>query len=311
MGAEIDYNELFGLTDTGAEVTEPAEPSEETEVEGAEAGDFADPSEENAQEPGTDPAAGENDSNGKNTEQSPEDRARYAAARRKAEAERDVAVAQARKEEQQKYASALTDLFAKAGLKNTFTGEPITTMEQFTAWNRQFEEQKLENELKSGKLTKDSLNRVVSQHPVVQQAQQVIQQSQQAQQAARKQQIKNTIDNQVKAISELDPEIKDLESLMKSEGYDKVYALVRKGYALDDAYRLVHFDRLNHRSMAAAKQQAMNSASAKGHMTKTPARGAAPEYVKVPEDIMDQYKMLMPDASDAEIRAHYAKSIKK
>lgn len=309
MGADINYNELFGLTETGAEVTEPAEPSEETEVEGAEAGEVAVPSEENTQEPGTDEGAGGDNLNGNDGTQLPEDRARFAAARRKAE--RDAAIAQARREEQEKHESAMKDFFARAGLKNTITGEPITNMEQFDAWSQKFNEAKLQRDLKAGKLTPEGLDAAIGNHPVVKQAQQVIQQNQQAQKAAREQQIRTTIDNQVKAISQLDPEIKDLESLFKSENYDKVYALVQKGYALDDAYKLVHFDRLNQRSMAAAKQQAMNSAAGKGHMTKTPARGTAPEYVKVPDDVMAQYKMLMPDASDAEIRAHYAKSIKK
>lgn len=311
MGAEINYNELFGLTETGAEVTEPAEPSEEPEVEGAEAGEVAAPSEENTQEPGAGDGSGEEDNDADNGAQPPEERTRFAAARRKAEAERDMAVARARQEEQQKHESALKEFFAKAGLKNTITGEPITNMEQFNAWNQQFSDAKLQRDLKAGKLTPESLSTAIGNHPVVKQAQQAIQQNQQAQKAAREQQIRTTIDNQVKAISQLDPDIKDLESLVKSEGYDQVYALVQKGYALDHAYKLVHFDRLNQRSVAAAKQQAMNSAAGKGHMTKTPARGAAPEYVKVPDDVMAQYKMLMPDASDAEIRAHYAKNHKK
>lgn len=311
MGADINYNELFGLTETGAEVTEPAEPSEEAEAEGAKAGEVAVPSEENAQEPGADEAAGEENQSGNDGAQPPEDRARFAAARRKAEAERDAAVAQARREEQDKYEGALKEFFAKAGLKNTLTGEPITNMEQFNAWNQQFNDAKLQRDLKAGKLTPEGLSTAIGNHPVVKQAQQVIQQNQQAQKAAREQQARITIDNQVKEISKLDPDITDLESLVKSEGYDQVYALVQKGYALDHAYKLVNFDRLNQRSMAAARQQAMNSAAGKGHMTKTPARGAAPEYVKVPDDVMAQYKLLMPDASDAEIRAHYAKSIKK
>jgi len=311
MGAEIDYNELFGLNETGAEVAEPADPPGETEVEGAEAGDLAEPSEENTQQPGTGEGTGEENETGNDGAQPPEDRARFAAARRRAEAERDAEVARVRQEEQEKYERAMKEFFSKAGLKNTITGEPITNMEQFDAWNKKFADEKLKRDLKAGKLTAEQIQQVVENSPVIQQAQQVIRQSEQTQKAAREQQIRDTIDNQVKAISQLDPDIKDLESLFKSEGYDKVYALVQKGYALDDAYKLVHFDRLNQRSVAAARQQAMNSAAGKSHMTKTPARGAAPEYVKVPDDVMAHYKLLMPDASDAEIRAHYAKSHRK
>ena len=311
MGAEIDYNELFGLTETGAEVTEPAEPSEEAEVEGAEAGELADPSEETTQEPGSGEAAGEVTENGDKGEQPPEDRARFAAARRKAEAERDAAIAQARREEQEKFDATMREFFQKANLRDTFTGKAIASIDEFNAWNQKFADEKLQRDLKAGKLTAEQIQQVVANSPVIKQAQQVIQQNQQAQKEAQAQQARITIDNQIKAISKLDPEIKDLESLFKSEGYDKVYALVQKGYALDDAYKLVHFDRLNQRSMAAARQQAMNSAAGKIHMTKTPARGAAPEYVNVPDDVMAQYKMLMPDATDAEIRAHYGRSIKK
>lgn len=311
MGAEIDYNELFGLTETGAEVAEPAEPSEETEVEGAEAGAVAEPSEEATQEPGADGGAGEESQDGDDGVQSPEDRARFAAARRKAEAERDAAVAQARREEQEKFDATMREFFKKANLQDTFTGKTITSIDEFEAWNKKFADEKLQRDLKAGKLTAEQIQQVVENSPVMKRAQQVIQQNEQAQKDARAQQARTTIDNHIKAISQMDPDIKDLESLFKSEGYDKVYDLVKKGYALDDAYKIVNFDRLNQRSMAAARQQAMNSAAGKGHMTKTPARGAAPEYVKVPDDVMAQYKLMMPDATDAEIRAHYAKSHKK
>lgn len=310
MGAEIDYNELFGLTETGAEVTEPAEPPEEPDVEGAEAGEVADPPEEDTRQPGAGDGAGEEDPDGAAGAQPPEDNARYAAARRKAEAERDAAVAQARREEQEKHEAFMADFFKKANLQDTYTGKPITSMAEFEAWNQKYADEKLQKDLKAGKLTEEQIQQIVANTPAVKQAQQVIQRSQQEQRAAREQQARTNIENQVKAISKMDPAIKDLESLVKSEGYDKVYDLVKKGYALDDAYKLVHFDRLSQRNVAAAKQQVINSAAGKGHLTPTPARGSGNDYVRVPEDIKAQYKLFMPNATDAEIRAHYAKSIK-
>lgn len=311
MGAEIDYNELFGVpADTGAEVTEPAEPSNGNDVEGAEAGEVADPSEE---EPGT-PAGEDGSGEGSGSAdggQSAEDNARYAAARRAAEAERDAAVARARQEAQQQYEAQMTEFFRKAGLTDSFTGKPITSMDEFNSWNQRFQDEKLQKDLKAGKLTAEQISQVVGNHPIVKQAQQVIQQNEKVQQEARQKQAKANIEAQVQEIAKLDPEIKDLESLLKSEGYDKVYGYVKQGYALADAYKLAHFERLSQRSAAAARQQALNSVAGKNHMVRTPAKGNAPETVQVPKEILEQYRLFMPKATDAEIRAHYAKSIKK
>ena len=58
--------------------------------------------------------------------------------------------------------------FARANLKNTVTGKPITTMEEFDAWRADYDAAKLQKDLKAGKLTPEALRSAVEQTPALQ-----------------------------------------------------------------------------------------------------------------------------------------------
>lgn len=58
--------------------------------------------------------------------------------------------------------------FAKAGMKNTVTGKPITTLEEFDAWRADYDAAKLQKDLKAGKLTPEALRSAVEQTPAIQ-----------------------------------------------------------------------------------------------------------------------------------------------
>ena len=108
---EIDYGSVFGVeASTGANESAPAEqtPAETTYTEGTEQG---------AKE--TVPA-----------EQSAEENAKFAAARRKAEAERDAAIAQA----QQAARRSLDESIAALGQTDPYTGKQIKTKAEWDAW---------------------------------------------------------------------------------------------------------------------------------------------------------------------------------
>ncbi|MBO7377124.1 MAG: hypothetical protein J6V01_08510, partial [Clostridia bacterium] len=107
------YSEEY---DEGAEEQETAEPAEEEENDiGAEEQEVAEPAEEEA-------------------EQSAEENARYAAARRKAEAERDAAIAEAQAEMENRIVSM--------GIVNPYTGEPVEDMEGFERYTAALVEDK-------------------------------------------------------------------------------------------------------------------------------------------------------------------------
>lgn len=310
MGEEINYAELFGMdtADAGSEgaqepdVAEPA--AGEQSVEGAEGQAVAEPGDVTDPEPGSDAdPAGEE---GQPQEQTPEERAKYAAARRKAEAERDAAVQEAERKAMEKARAFMDNAFAGAGLVNPYTKQPIKTMAEYEAFEKQRQQAQQQSFMKANNMSEEQYKQFVQSLPEVQEANQVKAQAEEQTRAAKEQQAKARLEEEVKTIGKLDPAIKDLDSLIKDPSYPEVYKLVQKGYALSDAYKVVNFDRIGQRSAAAATQQAMNSAAGKAHLTPTGARGAgAPS---VPADVMKMYKAFMPNASEDEIRKHYARS---
>lgn len=120
--------------------------------------------------------------------------------------------------------------------------------------------------------------------------------------AARARQREALIQSQLRQISELDPEVKSLEDLTHTEQYGQLYALVRRGYTLLDAYKLANFDRLTRRAELAAAQRYRNALDGVRHLTATQTRGAGRP---VPADVAAQYRALNPGVSDGEIARHY------
>ena len=107
MGDQVDYNALFELGDTG---TESAGENEQQAADAAESADTA----EEVEETETEEDAGEGAQDTKEgTEgkpaQSADENSKYAAARRKAEAERDLAVQKAREETRAEMQAELTE----------------------------------------------------------------------------------------------------------------------------------------------------------------------------------------------------------
>ena len=110
------------------------------------------------------------------------------------------------------------------------------------------------------------------------------------------------IQSQLRQIAELDPEVKSLEDLTRTEQYGQLYALVRRGYTLVDAYKLANFDRLTRRAELAAAQRYRNALDGVRHLTATRSHGAGSP---VPADVAAQYRALNPGVSDGEIARHY------
>lgn len=291
---------------TGAKVQEPADPDTGAELDQEDniAGN------EPESQPGTEPGA-----------QTVEERRANAARRRQTEQQAAInaAVAAARLEEQQKAAAALQNLFAQAGMRNTFTGEPITTQQEFEAWQTQFRNDQLQKQLAEGKLTVEGLNALVEDHPVVKQAKAVMaaQQSQSptpssppaangaatpnaAQQAADAARIQT----ELAEIGKLDPSVRNLGDILNSPKGKEFYGLVQKGYSFLDAFRVANFERLTAEKAQAARQQAQINDRGKGHMTGAGnSRGSG--ALSVPAADMAMFRTFNPTATEADIQAYY------
>ncbi len=283
---DIDYGELFGI-DEGAEEQEVADPAEETteeQTQGAEEQEVADPAEKDREEA-----------------QTPEQNAAFAAARRKAEAERDAAIKKAQEDAQR----MVDEAFKNSGLMNPYTDKPINSKAEYDEYRKAFaEDKKKQLQLQAG-LSEAEYAAMIKELPEVKQAQAAAEKAEKAMREADEAKAKAKIDEQIKEIGKLDPDIKALNDLAKMENYQAFYDFVKKGNTLLDAYRLANFDRLIGKSTAATKQAAYNSINSKQHMGKTKERGTG--SVAVPNDVKEMYRALNPDATDAEISAHYNK----
>ena len=290
---------------TGEQEQELAAPAEEVQTdEGAQTAPTA--AADMPDDPEDDVEAGAQDGKQPLT---PEQRRANAARRRQQEqqarqAEINQAVQDAIRQERDSQKKALDEFFAKAGLKNTVTGEPITSMEQFNEWNRQYSAAKLERDLKAGKLNQESLNTAISNHPVVQQAQQLIDQDAANKQAQQTTAARARIDSEIDEIHKLDASIGSLEDLMKAPYWPQLYDMTKKGYSIKDAHFLLNHERLEKAKLDAARQQTMNNARSKDHMTATttPRGGGS---VSVPAADLAIFRQFNPGATDAEIQAYY------
>ena len=296
---EIDYNELFGLeaaaeTAEGAEETEVAEPSavkgaEETELaepstaEGAEETEVAEPSvvEEDAKPPRS----------GRDTE--------MAAARRKAEAERDAAIEKARRDAEAEARRIIDQAFLNSGLTNPYTKKPITSKAEYDEYRTRFDAEQRERVLKRSGMNQDEFDSYIQNLPEVKQARA-------EQERARAVLSRARVDEQIREIGKISPEIRSAEDLAAMETYPQLLEKVKQGYSITDAYRLVNYDSLLQKAADGAKQAAVSSVQSKRHLKSTEQRGQGSTVV--PREVMEQYRMFNPDATDEEIRAHWAKN---
>ena len=239
-------------------------------------------------------------------------RAENAARRRREEQQAaiDAAVKMAVEDERARTKGQMEAFFAKAGMKNTVTGKPITTLEEFDAWQADYEAARLQKDLKAGKLTPEALRSAVEQTPAIQALKKQQEQQAAADEQRRQAEAQARVNAELAEIHKLDPTINTVEDLLSMPGAKAFYDLVRKGNSFLDAYRLANFDRLTTARAEAARQQALNNARGKDHLTGTgtpQGTGAA----TVPPDVKAEYLAFNPDATDAEIQKHYNRYMEK
>ena len=314
----ILYKE-FGLTPPegqGAQEQTPAEPAAEpSTVEtgaGAQVQELAEPAQpvdtEEPSEPGAgDAGNGDEQPAAKSAEQTLQERAANAARRR--QQEQQAAIEEALQAERDKHSKVMLEVFQKAGLTNTFTGKPITTMDEFNEWHQKFADTKLQQDLQAGRLTTEGLNQLIEQNPIIQQARQIVQNSENVQKEQQAAADQARIDSELAEISKLDPTIKGVADLLNMPTAAQFKGYVDKGYSFLDAYKLANMDTVVNARAQAAADEAARKAQSKSHLTATGNVQGAGD-VSVPSGQMRLFRALNPGKSDAEIRSYYNKHIK-
>lgn len=323
-----EYMELFGLDkDAGQDGEKPAEdkggkerdlnhdteedtpenPEDQEDLEGQ------DPEEEDADElPDDDDQEEDAEEDDKSGEKKPEEpqtgkNAKYAKRRRWQEKQQTIisaAVQKALEEERANTKTIMDSFVISLGLKNPLdNNKPITTFDELTEYRKQAEKAQLEKDFKDGKLTPEHIRKIVADEmkkPETKSNPEIPPEKAEA--------IRKEIDEQIKQISGIDPEIKTVQDLVASKEYPQIKEYFDKGLSLIEAYKLANMDKLV-LSAQAERQRALNLSGSKEHLKPQTTRGAG--AVTVPPDVMSLYRELMPDATEADIQKHFNKTIKK
>lgn len=255
--------QLFADEVADAEVSEAVEPTEETTED--------EPSEgESLEEGETDQG------NAEPHEQTPEENARYAAARRSGaeSVERKYAPLVDKFEQMNQQAAAMCQ-----GITHPVTGKPITNVFEYWDALRAQQQANAEQELQEKNVDPDLIKRMVASDPTVIQAGQYLQQMQRSQADLQVQQ-------EIEEIKKIDPTIRSAEDLAPYRDALIQYCADHHS-TLVDAYKVLNYG--NQRD--ADRQQAINQMRGKSHL---PSQGKgvdqADEYVEVPADIMARWK---------------------
>ena len=131
----------------------------------------------------------------------------------------------------------------------------------------------------------------------------------QEKQARQQAELRRRIEDDVRAIARMDPDVQKLEDVIGQPEYPKILEYVRHGNSLTDAYRLAHFEKLSGRQAEAAALRERNAAAGKEHLRATGNRGGS--GVEVTPDELAEYRKFDPSATMDEVRAFKARDAKR
>ena len=226
-------------------------------------------------------------------EQTPEENARYAAIRRKAEDD-----ARRRYETEQKQMDMQIAAMCK-GITHPTTGQPITNVRDYMDALAIQQRQASEQELQEKGVDPSMINRMIETNPVVMQAQRVIEQSMATEAEAM-------IQNDLAQISQYDPSIKSINDLAALPNFPDILERVQRGANLVEAYKTVNFDNFMQHTNKAARQQAINQMRGKSHLaTQSTNVATNDDYEEVPAEIMARFKA--EGKTEKQIRELYKK----
>lgn len=201
-------------------------------------------------------------------------------------------------------AKQLDESIAALGLTNPYTKEPIKDKADYDAYRAKLDEDRRAKLLKKSGMSEEEFVKLAAEQPEIKA------QLEEAREAKR-QAAAAAMNEQLRQIHELDPAINTVEDLAKMPNYAEFYRFVKQNrLSLVEAYKLTNMERLSARTAAATKQAAMNATQSKAHLEATKARGKGGDVTVVPNDVREYYRMINPKATEAEVKADYAKYLK-
>ena len=300
----MDYDKIFGVDTSGEPTGDPGPEGPQGEREPEDAASAANTQGEQqptaGDGPETAPPGGEEPGNEGPDGQTPEENgAGNAGAGIDPRTREQIA-----REIRARAAKQLDESIAALNLTNPYTKEPIRNKADYDTYRAKVEEDRRTKILKKAGISEEEFAKLAAEQPEIKARLDEAQE-------AKRQAAAATMSEQMRQIHELDPEINTIEDLAKMPNYAQFYRFVKQNrLSLVEAYKLTNMERLSARTAAATKQAAMNAAQSKAHLEATKARGKGGDVTVVPNDVREYYRMINPKATEAEVKADYAKYLK-
>lgn len=299
---EFDFNEIFDIDDgagNGEEERSFAENAESAEEDSPELdGDGEDAGAEERED--AEPADGEEegggtDKGGSSSGRRRDEDARYAAARRRAERERDLAIDRYREQTNKDFDTLVSAL----GIRSE-DGKRVTNRAELEAYAKERSEKERAARLRRAGAAGEVLEEMIEDHPAIRAAREAAEALSEERSRAEETQRIEHFREEMREISKLDPTVRSAADLRAKEYFGELYDRVKRGYTLVDAFRLATYGDTVERAAKNARRQAAASAQSREHMrTTASARGSV--LGAVPPEVLEQYRLLNPTATDAEI----------
>ena len=218
----------------------------------------------------------------------------YAEARR-------VAEANARKAQK-----AIDDDFARrfSGYTNPETGQPIRSQADYLAaldaQDRMQARAQLQQQGVDPSILDNAISNALANNPAIRQAEAVMQQ-------AKQERIFGEIGADVQMLHELDPSINTVFDVPPD--VVKIVLQSNGNIRLVDAYKIANYGKVSQNQQAAIKQQAINQAKGKQHLSPVNGVSTPDEGVEIPESELAMWKESFPDKSKAELKKLYNKTL--
>lgn len=295
-----EYAEAFGVELPAEQpaVTEPTvtEPSAQPPAEPA-AQPPAEPPVEPPAEPDTEPDK---------EPMTPEERSVWAARRRRWEERDRQAIEEAA---QARVDQVYADIFK--GQINPVTGKPIASEADYKAVLAERERLQQQEQLQKAGIDPKTIQSMVEQQMAP-----MRQQLETAQLAAIQEKARNAnarmeaaLTAELQKVTAMDPSIKTVQDIAAMPTAQKFNRYVDMGLGIEEAFYLANRAEIDERRMAAARVAMQEQMAGKGHLNPVAASGTkAP--VTVPRGVVETYRAMFPDATDAEIQKAYESAYK-
>lgn len=245
---------------------------------------------------GAEDGAEQHDADGTENQKDKDKNAVYADARRRAEAKLQRERQAFESEKKRVIEDGINAEIAQMGLVDPATQKPIKDAAGLRAYREALAARRMEQKAGEKGMTADELKELVELHPDVAAAK--AEREENARQAAANQRAaaEAHVKEQIAEIGKLNPAIKSFSDFRALDRFDAIYAKIKRGYSVVDAYRTEYSDALTDARVREAEQRVRNGTAGKSHMQRMDSRGDG--GVEVPNDEVSLLSRLTGKSAD-------------